>query len=443
MSNGHLDRAKIEWLVGQLNALSNQASVELETFLLQVGGASQVSQEALALYLSSLVEEYGAGASAVAAQWYEAMRLLLADAEEDFEPVQWVPEAEEYIARKLQGLNWNLTDEQLASQLQGLVDEQVKFPARETLRRSAEADPSHPRYARVPAGSENCAFCEFLASRGFVYRSGESAGVSRKYHPHCDCLVVPSWGSKTPKIPGYDPEAYRARYESAVASLEREYGTSVRFTASDIQQRMRKLNPRRYGQYDPGEYKDWSGAKVRPDDDVLVAVQKLKHDKRAQAALNKWSEGASFGKEPAYIRLQKAMLTGIFDEDTAQFKEDLDYALSLARTSQWFTVDRMAPLYETFGIKHLDTIIDMVGNVLQHKPYIATSIEGPVETGTEKRVQVRILLPAGVQYAPLWLHSDYPEEKEVLLAGGNLEVIGLGKEDNPVIYLKYLKKKIK
>jgi hypothetical protein len=26
---------------------------------------------------------------------------------------------------------------------------------------------------------------------------------------------------------------------------------------------------------------------------------------------------------------------------------------------------------------------------------------------------------------------------------GNLEVIGLGKEDNPVIYLKYLKKKIK
>ena len=129
-----------------------------------------------------------------------------------------------------------------------------------------------------------------------------------------------------------------------------------------------------YGQYDPGEYKDWSGAQVRPDDDVLVAVQKPKHDKRAQAALNKWSESASFGEEPAYVRLQKAMLIGVFDEDTARFKEDVDYALSLARMSQWFTVNRMAPLYETFGNKHLDTIIDMVGDVLQHKPYIATSI---------------------------------------------------------------------
>jgi len=86
------------------------------------------------------------------------------------------------------------------------------------------------RYARVPAGSENCAFCEFLASRGFVYRSGESAGVSRKYHPHCDCQIVPAWGKKTPKIAGYDPDALYAQYEAArdavVARKQGKHGYS-------------------------------------------------------------------------------------------------------------------------------------------------------------------------------------------------------------------------
>lgn len=86
------------------------------------------------------------------------------------------------------------------------------------------------RYARVPAGSENCAFCEFLASRGFVYRSGESAGVSRKYHPHCDCQIVPAWGKKTPKIAGYDPDALYAQYEVArdavVARKQGKHGYS-------------------------------------------------------------------------------------------------------------------------------------------------------------------------------------------------------------------------
>ena len=36
-----------------------------------------------------------------------------------------------------------------------------------------------------------------------------------------------------------------------------------------------------------------------------------------------------------------------------------------------------------------------------------------------------------------------PRKKRFCLLGGNLEVVGLAEEDNPVIYLKYLKKKIK
>ena len=140
-----------------------------------------------------------------------------------------------------------------------------------------------------------------------------------------------------------------------------------------------------------------------------------------------------------YVRLQKAMLTGDFDEETARFKEDVDYALSLARTSQWFTVDRMAPLHETFGVKSPAEILGITGDIIQHKPYIATSVKSGGEVSDNSpRVWVRILVPENVHYAPLWLHSDYPEEKEILLAGGNLEVVELGKEkDEHIVYLKY------
>ncbi|MBF6328741.1 hypothetical protein [Nocardia transvalensis] len=59
-------------------------------------------------------------------------------------------------------------------------------------------------WARVLSGSENCAFCAMLASRGPVYRSDKSASrvvgrngqprgsrdLGEQFHDHCDCDVV-------------------------------------------------------------------------------------------------------------------------------------------------------------------------------------------------------------------------------------------------------------
>lgn len=44
-------------------------------------------------------------------------------------------------------------------------------------------------YARVPTGLETCTYCMMLASRGFVYRSFESAGHAD--HRGCNCVIVP------------------------------------------------------------------------------------------------------------------------------------------------------------------------------------------------------------------------------------------------------------
>ena len=48
-------------------------------------------------------------------------------------------------------------------------------------------------FARVPTGTETCAFCLMLASRGAVYHSRKTAGEFKHFHRNCDCKVVPSF----------------------------------------------------------------------------------------------------------------------------------------------------------------------------------------------------------------------------------------------------------
>jgi hypothetical protein len=78
-------------------------------------------------------------------------------------------------------------------------------------------DPTRPRWARVPRGGVTCAFCTMLAGRGFVYTSEEAAGggLGNRYHNHCDCEPVPSWGEA--KLSGYDPEKLDSLYQQAKA----------------------------------------------------------------------------------------------------------------------------------------------------------------------------------------------------------------------------------
>jgi DNA-binding ferritin-like protein (Dps family) len=70
-------------------------------------------------------------------------------------------------------------------------------------------------YARVPVGRTTCAFCTMLASRGFVYRSKDTAGEFKKFHSHCDCMIVAS-NEKNPILNGYDPDKYLAIYNNDI-----------------------------------------------------------------------------------------------------------------------------------------------------------------------------------------------------------------------------------
>lgn len=72
------------------------------------------------------------------------------------------------------------------------------------------------RYARVPTSFVPCEWCAMLASRGFVYRSTESAEAAS--HHHCTCTIVPGVKGST-EVAGYDTAHYkdvwkhRERYE--------------------------------------------------------------------------------------------------------------------------------------------------------------------------------------------------------------------------------------
>ena len=78
------------------------------------------------------------------------------------------------------------------------------------------------RYARVPSGRETCGFCFMLSSRGFVYRSEETAGSTHSYHDHCDCVIVPGFKDDGrelgPQVEGYDPDEMRKRWHSCQAT---------------------------------------------------------------------------------------------------------------------------------------------------------------------------------------------------------------------------------
>lgn len=76
------------------------------------------------------------------------------------------------------------------------------------------------RYARVPSGRETCAFCFMLSSRGFVYRSEQTAGHAHAYHENCDCVIVPGFKGLDPtdQVEGYDPDGMLDRWNECQAA---------------------------------------------------------------------------------------------------------------------------------------------------------------------------------------------------------------------------------
>lgn len=93
------------------------------------------------------------------------------------------------------------------------VDYETRKAANMNMAANAKRDKRKPKFARVPTGSETCAWCLLLASFGFRYNNMDVASHS---HEDCDCRVIPSW-SDDAAINGYEDtlKGYEELYAQA------------------------------------------------------------------------------------------------------------------------------------------------------------------------------------------------------------------------------------
>lgn len=173
-------------------------------------------RDALLEVVPVLVREYGDLASVAAAEWYEQVHpgRYLAQTVDGVDAA-----AVEGSVRFHAGELFKDNPVGTLEGLSGAVQRFVSYSGRQTVARNVNLDPARPRYGRVPSGSETCAFCELMASRGFVYTSRESAAFlgSRfdDFHDLCNCQIVAEWDREAHHIEGYDPDAMYDRYLSA------------------------------------------------------------------------------------------------------------------------------------------------------------------------------------------------------------------------------------
>lgn len=99
-----------------------------------------------------------------------------------------------------------------ADLLGNLAAREVKNAADRCIRENVKRDPAKPRYAIVPDG-DACAFCQMRASLGYTYADEDAV----ESHDHCTCTATPVFGGQ--KVEGYDPDAYKERYDQAAAAL--------------------------------------------------------------------------------------------------------------------------------------------------------------------------------------------------------------------------------
>lgn len=199
----------------------------------------ELARDALLEFMPMLAQEYGYVAATAAAEWYETQRAAQVGGRYAAVLGDVVPDAQvQGSVRYAAGHLFGDDPAQTLALLSGALQRFILTGARTTIGANAERDRARPTFARVPTGRKTCAWCEMLASRGFVYLTKETAGIiSDDYHDDCDCMIVSSW--EQPSIDGYDSDAMYDRYLAARES-------SGSGDQRDIASEMRRMFPDQY-----------------------------------------------------------------------------------------------------------------------------------------------------------------------------------------------------
>lgn len=121
----------------------------------------------------------------------------------------------------------------MTSQLGRALGYQINSAAGRASRNCGRQDKRRPRFARVPTGTETCAWCISMAGLGFHYITEETASHT---HSGCDCRIVPSWSGSG--IEGYDSTEYRDLWRDA------NYARTTGDIPDEVQERIDRARDR-------------------------------------------------------------------------------------------------------------------------------------------------------------------------------------------------------
>ena len=206
-----LSQTQINAYIRDTEQLTGLAQSKVSTLVTQIAAYPDRAEDMLNDLLYEAIRGSSDAASALAAEMYDELRMQ-SGVRSGYTAI--APGLnEEAVRQSIYSTlaEWEESGSDLGFMFQRLLDvtdRRVFGDANDTIRYNVLRDPAKPRYARVLGSDEACAFCTMLASRGFVYRSEESANHR---HTNCKCTVWPSWGFDpmigSPPIEGYDPQA--------------------------------------------------------------------------------------------------------------------------------------------------------------------------------------------------------------------------------------------
>lgn len=174
------------------------------------------ASKTLQLVMPEIVQKYGEVGAAVASDFYEELRTNAKTRKTyravmgDAVPLEAVKASTRWAVGPLFQADSDIA--QTTSNLSLITDRFVKQYGRNTIYTNTRNDPARVRYARVPSGSDTCAFCLMLASRGAVYASEDTA--SNDYHGACDCVPTPVF-SDDDYPENYNPDELYDLYSEA------------------------------------------------------------------------------------------------------------------------------------------------------------------------------------------------------------------------------------
>ena len=221
-----IPHAAVDFLTEEINGISADAQARVLKVLQGINWTPDNIAECRDLVIQALaavMPTYTTMAAQASADFYDASREMMVGEPLGAQAISgYRPEATEGAVRGF--VRFVLEDrvESFNDQVLQRIDYETKRAAGTSMIENGKRDPLKPRYARVPTGSETCAFCIMLASRGFVYHTEGTAGAVDHYHANCDCRIVCGWDTFASgvsrrraygvEVEGYDMDALYDQY---------------------------------------------------------------------------------------------------------------------------------------------------------------------------------------------------------------------------------------